>query len=114
MHRLWMLVALVCISSTALGMRADAASPDVTFPLYKLHDVLGQAVTTPQGKEVGHIENVMLDAATGDLLYWIVSSGSVLGVGGTLRALPWEGLQGAADKKSFQLQVAEERFTNAP
>jgi sporulation protein YlmC with PRC-barrel domain len=38
----------------------------------------------------------------------------VLGVGGTLRALPWGVLQGAADRKSFQLQIAEERFTNAP
>ena len=45
------------------------------FPLYKMRDVLGQAVTTPQGKEVGHIENVVLDAATGDLLYCVVTSG---------------------------------------
>ena len=114
MYILWMLVALGWVASTTLGMRAEAASPEVTFPLYKLHDVLGQAVTTPQGKEVGHIENVMLDAATGDLLYWIVSSGSVLGVGGTLRALPWEVIQGAADRQAFQLQIEEERFTNAP
>ena len=69
-------------------MRGEAAAPDVVFPLYKMRDVLGQAAT-PQGKEVGHIENVVLDAATGDLLYCVVTSGGVLGVGGTLRALPW-------------------------
>jgi sporulation protein YlmC with PRC-barrel domain len=114
MHMLWMLLALVCISNTALVMRGDAAAPDVAFPLYKLREVLGQAVTTAQGKEVGHIENVLLDAATGDLLYWVVSSGGVLGMGSTLRALPWEGLQGAADRKAFQLQIAEEQFQHAP
>jgi sporulation protein YlmC with PRC-barrel domain len=114
MHVLWILVALVCVSSTALGMQAEAASPDVAFPLYKLHDVLGQAVTTPQEKEVGRIENVVLDAATGDLLYCVVTSGSVLGVGGTLRTLPWGVIQGSADRQSFQLQLEEEQFTNAP
>jgi sporulation protein YlmC with PRC-barrel domain len=114
MHVLWMLIALVCISSTALVMRGEAAAPDVIFPLYKMRDVLGQAVMTPQGKEVGHIENVVLDAATGDLLYCVVTSGGVLGVGGTLRALPWEVVQGAADRKAFQLQIEEEQFQNAP
>ena len=114
MHMLWLLVALVGIVSPALVMRGEAASPDVVFPLYTMRDVLGQAVTPPQGKEVGHIENVVLDAATGDLLYWVVTSGGVLGVGGTLRTLPWEVLQGAADRKAFQLQIEEEQFQKAP
>jgi sporulation protein YlmC with PRC-barrel domain len=35
-------------------------------------------------------------------------------VGGTLRTLPWEVLQGAADRKAFQLQIEEEQFHNAP
>ena len=75
MYVRWMLVALVGVLSTTLVMWGEAASPDVAFPLYKLQDVLGRAVTTPQGKEVGHIENVILDAATGDLLYCVVTSG---------------------------------------
>jgi sporulation protein YlmC with PRC-barrel domain len=79
-----------------------------------MRDILGQAVTTPEGKEVGHIENVVLDAATGDLLYGVVSSGRVLGVGGTFQTLPWAVLQGAADRKAFQLPIAEEQFHNAP
>jgi sporulation protein YlmC with PRC-barrel domain len=114
MYVRWMLVALVGVLSTTLVMRGEAASPDVAFPLYKLQDVLGRAVTTPQGKEVGHIENVILDAATGDLLYCVVTSGGVLGVGGTLRTLPWEVVQGAADRQSFQVQMAEEQFQQAP
>jgi len=114
MYVLWMLVALVGISSTVMAVRGDAASPDIAFPLYKMHEVLGQTVTTRQGKEVGRIENIVLDAATGDLLYCVVTSESVLGVGGTLRALPWEVVQGAADRKSFQLQLEEEQFQNAP
>ena len=114
MYMLWMLIVLACVSHTALVTRGEAASSEVAFPMYKMREVLGQAVTTAQGKEVGRIENVILDAATGDLLYCVVSSGGVLGVGGTLRVLPWEVLQGAADRKAFQLQIAEEQFHKAP
>ena len=114
MHVLWMLIALVCVSSTAMVRQGEAAAPDVAFPLYKMQDVLGQAVTTLRGKEVGRIENVVLDAATGDLLYCVVTSGGVLGVGGTLRALPWNVVQGSADRKSFPLQLEEEQFQKAP
>jgi hypothetical protein len=70
MHVLWMFIALMCVSSTTMVRQGEAAAPDIAFPLYKMQDVLGQAVTTPQGKEVGRIENVVLNAATGDLLYW--------------------------------------------
>src|SRR4029434_1033460 len=87
MYVRWMLVALVGVLSTTLVMRGEAASLDVAFPLYKLQDVLGRAVTTPQGKEVGHIENVILDAATRDLLSCRVTSGGVLGGRVTLRTL---------------------------
>jgi sporulation protein YlmC with PRC-barrel domain len=114
MSMLWMLIVLACVSNTVLVMRGEAAASDVAFPLYKMREILGQAVTTAQGKEVGHIENVIFDAATGDLLYCVVSSGGVLGVGGTLRALPWDVLQGAADRRAFQLQIAEEQFQHAP
>src|SRR4029434_11052342 len=114
MYVRWMLVALVGVLSTTLVMRGETASPDVAFPLYKLQHVLGRAVTTPQGKEVGHIENVILEAATGDLLYCVVTSGGVLGVGSTLRTLPWEVVQGAADRQSFQVPMEEEQFRQAP
>jgi len=114
MYVLWMLIALLCMSSTALVLRSEAASQDVGFPLYKMQEVLGQAVTTPQGKEVGDVANVVIDAATGDLLYMVVRSGGVLGVGSTLRILPWGVVQGTAERKAFQLQIEEERFTNAP
>jgi hypothetical protein len=43
-----------------------------------------------------------------------VTSGGVLGVGGTLRVLPWEVVQGAADRKSFQVHMEEEQFQQAP
>jgi uncharacterized protein YrrD len=75
MSMLWMLIVLACVSNTVLVMRGEAAASDVAFPLYKMREILGQGVTTAQGKEVGHIENVILDAATGDLLYGVVSSG---------------------------------------
>jgi hypothetical protein len=83
-------------SAVLLAPLGSRKTREVVFPLYKRRDVLGQAVTTPQGKEVGHIENVVFDVATGELLYCVVTSGGVLGVGGTLRTLPWGVLQGSS------------------
>jgi hypothetical protein len=42
------------------------------------------------------MENVVFDVATGEFLYCVVTSGGVLGVGGTLRTLPWGVLQGSS------------------
>jgi hypothetical protein len=64
MYVLWMLVVLVGASNTTLVMWGEAAAPDVVFPLYKRRDVLGQAVTTPQGKEAykgSFFENEVID-----------------------------------------------------
>ena len=33
---------------------------------------------------------------------------------GTLRTLPWEVVQGAADRQSFQVHMEEEQFQQAP
>ncbi|MGE3539381.1 MAG: PRC-barrel domain-containing protein [Candidatus Tectimicrobiota bacterium] len=114
MHVRWILVALVWVCSPGLLMRGEAASPDVTFPLYKIQDVLTKEVTTAEGKETGQIENVVLDAATGDLLYIIVRSGTVLGLGGTAYVLPWDALQGSAESKPFTLQISAEEVARAP
>ena len=97
MYVLWMLVVLVCVSNTTLVRRGEAAAPDVIFRSIASR----AAVTTPLGKAVGHTEHIVLDAATGDFLYCVVTSGGMLSVGGTLRALPWGVVQGAADRKAF-------------
>jgi hypothetical protein len=36
MYVLWMFIALVCVSSTAMVRQGEAAAPDVAFPLYKM------------------------------------------------------------------------------
>ena len=50
MYGLWMLVVLVGVSHTSVVRRGEAAASEVAFPLYKLREVLGQAVTTPRGR----------------------------------------------------------------
>ena len=113
MRVMQLLVVLMGLASMTVTRPAEAAQ-DVAFPLAKMQDVLGQSVTTSQGKEVGRIENVILDAATGDALYVVVTSGGVVGLGSTLRTLPWGVVQAAADRQAFQLQIEAETFTRAP
>ncbi|HEY7489688.1 MAG TPA: PRC-barrel domain-containing protein [Candidatus Tectomicrobia bacterium] len=91
-----------------------SAAQDVSFPLYKMHTVLDQVVETPQGKNVGHIEEVVLEAATGHMAYVVLAFGGVLGLGDKLVALPWWALHVSAAARPFQLQLTEEQLKNAP
>ena len=113
MHIFTKVLALVVVI-TALAIQSGAAKQNLVFPLYKMGDVLDQTVATQEGKKVGHIDNIILAASSGDIAYAVVSSGGVLKLGNTLRMVPWSVLHLATDKKPFQLQISEEQFNNAP
>jgi hypothetical protein len=85
-----------------------SAAQDLPFPLYKMHTILGHVVETRQRKDVGHLKEVVLEAATGDVAYAVLGFGGVLGLGDKLMALPWWALHGSATAKPFQLQITEE------
>jgi sporulation protein YlmC with PRC-barrel domain len=114
MHMLRGSFSLICLLIWAVTILPGSAAQDVSFPLYKLHTVLDQAVETQQGKDVGHIKEVVLEAATGDVAFAIVAFGGVLGLGDKLVALPWWALQASAADRPFRLQITEEQLKNAP
>jgi sporulation protein YlmC with PRC-barrel domain len=114
MHVFKKSLALVVVAITVIAIRSGTASQDLVLPLYKMRDVLGHKVATQEGKEVGHIDNVILDASSGDIAYAVVTSGGVLRLGNTLRMLPWSVLHLATGSAPFQLQISQEQFNNAP
>jgi sporulation protein YlmC with PRC-barrel domain len=79
-----------------------------------MHTILGHAVETQQGKDAGHIKEVVLEAATGDVAYAVLAFGGVLGLGDKLVALPWWVLQMSAAAEPFRLQMTQEQLKNAP
>ena len=74
----------------------------------------GDSVRNDAGDELGEITDIMLDVPTGRVAYAVMSVGGVLGVGRKLFAIPWSALRLDTENKCFRMNVAKERFDEAP
>lgn len=65
----------------------------------------GSPVRNLAGEELGTIEEVAIDAATGKVAYVVLVHGGFLGLGEKRFAIPWEALQRTTDKEVYVLAV---------
>jgi sporulation protein YlmC with PRC-barrel domain len=79
-----------------------------------MQTITGRAVESHSGQELGHIEEVVIEAATGDVAYAVLASGGFLGLGEQLRAIPWRALQLPPEATSFRLGMTAAQLQNAP
>jgi hypothetical protein len=56
----------------------------------------------------------MLDKVSGKAAYAVLDTGSFLGIGGKLFALPWNSIHYDLDKDCFILNIDKEKLKNAP
>ena len=74
----------------------------------------GDSVMNDAGEELGEITDIMIDVPTGRVAYAVMSVGGVLGIGDKLFAIPWSALRLDTENKCFRMNVAKERFEQAP
>lgn len=79
----------------------------------KARDLMGMKVTNNADEDLGKIEDIVVDAGSGRILYGVLSFGGFLGVGDKLFAIPWESLQLTGDSKAYVLNVEKDRLKNA-
>jgi len=92
---------------------AKATIPEIP-PVPKASTFIGSAVVNAQGESLGKIDDLVIDPATGRIIYAALSHGSVLGLGGKLFAVSWEALTLQPDSKTFILNVPKETLESAP
>jgi sporulation protein YlmC with PRC-barrel domain len=76
--------------------------------------LLGNDVYNPQGDDLGDIREFMIDMASGQVAYAVLSFGGLLGMGDKLFAVPWSALTLDRQNQRFTLDVAKERLRDAP
>lgn len=76
--------------------------------------MIGDDVRNPQGEDLGKVEELMIDLATGRVSYAVVSFGGFLGLGDKLFALPWESLTLDQENRCFVVDVDRETLEEAP
>ena len=77
-------------------------------------EVINIKVVNPANEDLGKICEVMLDKESGRVAYAVLESGSFLGVGGKLFALPWSSIKYDPEKEAFLLDVEKEKLKKAP
>ena len=77
-------------------------------------NVVGKDVKNLAEENLGEIKEVMLDKVSGKVAYVVLESGTFLGMGGKLFAIPWSSLNYDVTEECFRLNVDKEKIKTAP
>ena len=76
--------------------------------------LIGNEVYNPEEEHLGEIKEIMIETATGEVGYAVLSFGGLLGMGDKLFAVPWNALKLDTQNKRFVLDEDKESLKNAP
>lgn len=76
--------------------------------------LIGDDVRNANGDDLGKIEDLMINTATGKVEYAVLSFGGFLGIGDKLFAVPLEAMSVDTDDECLVLNETKERLENAP
>jgi len=89
-----------------------------TDSAHRASEVIGMTVKNPAGKDLGTVNDFVIDLNSGHVRYFALSYGGWLGLGNKLFAVPHEKFQVRrfADSNKFYLvlDISEETLKNAP
>ena len=75
--------------------------------------VNGTNVYNLRGEKLGHVEDIMLDKASGRARYAVMSFGGCLGIGDKHWPLPWSSLNYDTSKDGFVVDLDKEKLEKA-
>jgi sporulation protein YlmC with PRC-barrel domain len=76
--------------------------------------IKGSSVQNLEGKNIGDIQDLMIEPATGNVAYAVLSFGGFLGIGDKYFAIPIEALNFSSTDRKITLDVSKELLENAP
>lgn len=77
-------------------------------------DVKGTKVYSPAGDELGHIDDIMVDAASGKIVYGVLQFGGFLGIGSDYFPIPFGKLRYDSAKGGYVTDLTKEQLEGAP
>ena len=76
--------------------------------------VRGTPVYDNSGDKIGTVEDVVLDKMSNNIMFAVLGSGGVLGMGEKYRPIPWSILDYDVDKGGYRVPVNRDMMENAP
>jgi sporulation protein YlmC with PRC-barrel domain len=94
---------------------APGASPAVADAvLLRSKALFEYRVKSPQGEDLGKIEEVMIDMEAGRVAYAVLSFGGFLGLGNKWVPVPWDAVALRPDEKALLLHIDKDKLQKAP
>ena len=76
--------------------------------------VTGTAVYDADGEKIGTVEDVVLDKLSNNIMFAVLGSGGVLGMGEKYRPVPWSVLDYDPEKGGYVVPVGKDMLENGP
>jgi len=76
--------------------------------------LVGTTVKDLQGEEIGELRELMIDLQSGRIVYAVMASGGVLGMGEKSLAVPWETFKVGLEKDELIVQMDKDKLQTAP
>jgi len=81
---------------------------------FRIDKIIGSRVINIQGKDIGSIDNLVMDIDTGSIVYAVLEFGGFLSFGDKLFAVPWQSLAALPVEGTFILDQSKARLEKAP
>ncbi len=82
---------------------------------HQVSNLKGWEVKSQGDEKLGDLSDFIVDTQSGKIVYAVIGSGGVLGIGETLRAVPFKALrQGAAGEEEMILNIDQAKWSQAP
>jgi sporulation protein YlmC with PRC-barrel domain len=108
---------LLTIEAFAQGVPAPTpgASPSLQENvLLRSKTLFDYRVKSPQGEDLGKIEELMIDMEMGRVAYAVLSFGGLWGLGSKWVPVPWDAVALRPDEKVLLLKIEKEKIEKAP
>ena len=92
-------------SKTTEGQRINA---------FMVEKIIGSKVINLKGETLGKIENLVIDIDTGRIVYAVLESGGILGIGDKLLPVPWKSFAALPSEGLFFLDQSKAQMNKAP
>src|SRR5919108_4447411 len=112
---IWGLLLVIEAFAQGAPTPTPGASPSLQDAVLLRSRVLfDYRVKSPQGEDLGKIEEVIVDMELGRVAYAVLSFGGFLGLGDKWVPVPWDAVALQPDKKVLLLKIEKEKIQKAP
>ena len=120
MKDVWVALVALAVMYVPGVVSAQPAAPRAPQPswrelgLTEMRHVLGMAIRNEQGREVGEIDNLLIDTREGRISHVVISVGGFMGVGEKKVVVPWADLKVASEGKRNVATLEQAKLDSAP